>query len=52
MKHPNTRLQAPEKHQASNLKSFGDWFLEILWSLDVGAWSFCIPSFPVETAGK
>jgi hypothetical protein len=46
MKHPRTKNQAPEKHQASNSQHefrpeiFEAWNLEFLWSLDVGAWSF------------
>jgi hypothetical protein len=45
MKAPNSKLQAPEKHQISSTKqtvqgAIGGWRLEFLWSLDVGAWSF------------
>jgi hypothetical protein len=52
MKHPSTKLQAPEKDQISNFKNFGDWLLEFLWSLDVGVWSFCVPTCPAENGGK
>src|SRR6266851_3030521 len=38
------KLQAPGKHQTSSpkhvLSGLGAWFLECLWSLDAGAWSF------------
>src|SRR5256714_15512110 len=41
---PSTKLQAPEKHQAPNIKP-GALFLELRclelpWSLELGAWSF------------
>src|ERR1700716_1671693 len=40
---PNPKLQAPEKHQAPIVKSAALFLelrcLELLWSLDVGAWS-------------
>jgi hypothetical protein len=54
MKGPNTKIQAPEKHQAPSFNGcllkvsqrrcarvgFGSWNLELLWSLDLGVWSF------------
>src|ERR1051326_8274263 len=44
-KAPSSKLQAPEKFQTSSSNPlpdapFGAWFLELLWSLDVAAWSF------------
>src|ERR1700722_7144585 len=49
-KAPSTNIQAPEKHQhPSSQKTtvaddprwmFGDWNLELLWSLKLGIWSF------------
>jgi hypothetical protein len=40
----NSKLQHPEKFQAANTNmtapQFGTWFLVLLWSLDVGSWSF------------
>jgi hypothetical protein len=48
MKAPTTKLQHPEKLQASTSKwnpevqrrLFEVWLLELLWSLEVGAWNF------------
>jgi hypothetical protein len=48
MKAPTTKLQHPEKLQASTSKwnpdvqrrLFGVWLLELLWRLDVGVWNF------------
>src|ERR1017187_3136235 len=45
MKAPNSKLQHPEKLQASSSKKFARgrfevWSLKFLWSLEVGAWSF------------
>src|SRR6266478_3199440 len=45
---PSTKLQAPKKHQAPSTKqqieiairTFEVWNLELLWSLELGAWSF------------
>jgi len=47
-KAPSTNSQAPEKHQAPNFKSkierlIGALNLELVWSLDVGAWRLIIP---------
>jgi hypothetical protein len=44
-KTPNTKHQAPEKHQAPNTKAnhrggFGAWSLELLCFLELGVWSF------------
>jgi len=46
-KAPNPRLHSPEKFQTSGTELttvtrcvFGVWFLELLWSLDLGVWSF------------
>jgi hypothetical protein len=44
MKAPSTKLQHPENFQAPNINKaasqFGAWSLVLLWSLEVGAWSF------------
>src|SRR5439155_27158596 len=48
---PNFSLQAPEKHQSTSPNKatarggmvFEIWKLGLLWSLEVGAWSFLIP---------
>jgi hypothetical protein len=46
MKAPNSKLQHPEKLRCSTSNigrghlKFEDWSLALLWSLDVGAWSF------------
>jgi hypothetical protein len=45
MKAPISKLQHPEKPQASNSKKFARgwfevWSFKFLWSLAVGAWSF------------
>jgi hypothetical protein len=42
---PNTKHQAPEKHQTSNFKpqsepDFGVWGLVFFWSLVFGVWCF------------
>src|SRR5438093_12910452 len=44
-KAPNSKHQAPEKHQSSSSNTtaqvvIGDWSLVLLWSLDFGAWNF------------
>jgi hypothetical protein len=41
-KRPNPKHQAPEKFQAPNInpRTFAAWKLVLLWSLDIGAWSF------------
>ena len=44
----NSNIQAPTSKETPSLKvqssvratSFEYWWLELLWSLDVGAWSF------------
>jgi len=43
---PNSKLQAPEKFQASNFKKTvgGYWNFELGISLDVGGW--CLELFP------
>jgi hypothetical protein len=44
MEAPNSKIQDPEKSQAPSTnrvaRQFGTWSLVLLWSLDVGAWSF------------
>jgi hypothetical protein len=44
MKAPSSKLQHPEKFQTPNTNkpapALGAWLLALLWSLDVGAWSF------------
>src|SRR5882724_2121659 len=53
---PSTKLQAPRKHQAPSTKqqvaiairTFGAWNLELLWSLELGAWSFINTSASVS----
>jgi hypothetical protein len=46
MKPPNTKIQAREKQQTSNISSrlvvsaLGAWMLELIWSLVFEAWSF------------
>jgi hypothetical protein len=58
-KAPNSKHQAPEKHQAPNIKrqaaehpggAFEVWDLELLWSLVLGAWSLVLSgeSQPVD----
>src|SRR6185503_6974543 len=46
---PNTKLQAPDKHQITNIKpagrrtaanALGAWGLELLWFLELGVWCF------------
>src|SRR6185503_2951122 len=46
-KAPTSKLQAPEKHQKPSSNSgtrdwppIDVWKLELLWSLELGAWSF------------
>src|SRR4051812_11205296 len=47
-KNENTKLQAPSSRETSNTKlqgeygdlDFGIWNLELLWSLELGAWRF------------
>src|ERR1039458_8328235 len=43
MKRPNSKLQAPEKFQATSsnfsARRFGHWCLVFLWSLELGAWN-------------
>src|SRR5262249_18801655 len=51
---PSTKDQAPEKNQIPRSKSpterparvVGIWSLKLLWSLGLGAWSFCHRSIP------
>jgi hypothetical protein len=38
-KAPNSKFQAPEKFQTSN-PNLNYWNLELLWSLELGAWNF------------
>jgi len=52
-KTPSTNIQAPEKHQPSSsnlLRAHGwlfeVWFLDVLWMLELGIWSFAM-SFAV-----
>jgi hypothetical protein len=47
-KTPSTNIQAPDKHQAPNFKSrierlVGALNLELVSSLDIGAWRLIIP---------
>jgi hypothetical protein len=49
LKAPSSNIQAPEKFQKSNGSRahavfLGAWFLELLWMLELGIWSFCGPS--------
>jgi hypothetical protein len=40
---PSSKHQRNSKHQAPNEAArspFGAWHLELLWSLELGAWSF------------
>lgn len=50
---PNPNIQAPDKHQipiskALVAKRIGVWWLELLWSLEVDAWSFHSGSLPMR----
>ena len=42
LQNPSSKLQRSTKRQILNdpRRRFGAWFLEFLWSLDVGAWNF------------
>jgi hypothetical protein len=42
-KTPTFNIQTPEKHQHPTINS-RDWSLVLLWSLDVGIWSFVVSS--------
>jgi outer membrane lipoprotein-sorting protein len=48
MKAPNSKHQAPEKHQPPNSRNHGHqvvaWDLKLLWSLVLGIWSFVQPA--------